>query len=188
MYDESWKDIHKILKTKRLSLCIICWSYSRMLTPNTCHTIYNSLLIQVLNLLWILQTSTSLCWRHWFQEQIHLTSWWLLENWKAKWVNNGPVHKGMNHFPKAVSEHDSDPFLIWKPDFTLCERKALSNQAFWKRILICVERGVLDRDLRRKPDSEDMWTAKLFRNVICACVFWKCALKPCMGQSARTVQ
>ena len=26
-------------------------------------------------------------------------------------VGSGPVHKGMNHVPKAVSEHDSDPFL-----------------------------------------------------------------------------
>ena len=40
------------------------------------------------------------------------------------------------------------PFLIWKPDFTLCERKALSNQAFETR-----KKGVLDRDPRRKPDS-----------------------------------
>ena len=24
----------------------------------------------------------------------------------------GPVHKGTNHVPKAVSERDSDPFLI----------------------------------------------------------------------------
>ena len=63
-------------------------------------------------------------------------------------VNIGPVHKGMNHVPKDVSERDSDPFLIWKPDFTLCECKALSNQAFetWKR-------GILDHDSRRKPDS-----------------------------------
>ena len=30
--------------------------------------------------------------------------------------------------------------------------------------------------------------AKLFLNVIRACAFWKCALKPCMGQSARTAQ
>ena len=47
-----------------------------------------------------------------------------------------PVHKGANYVPKAISDHDSDPFLIWKPDFTLCECKALSNQAFetWKRV------------------------------------------------------
>ena len=44
--------------------------------------------------------------------------------------NKVPVHKGANHVPKAVLDRDSDPFLIWKPDFTLCERKALSNQAF----------------------------------------------------------
>ena len=45
-------------------------------------------------------------------------------------INNSPVHKGTNHVPEDVSGCDSDPFLIWKPDFTLCERKALSNQAF----------------------------------------------------------
>ena len=33
----------------------------------------------------------------------------------------GPVHKWANHAPKVVSDCDSDPFLIWKPDFTLCE-------------------------------------------------------------------
>ena len=44
--------------------------------------------------------------------------------------NNGPVYTGINHVPRAISERDSDPFLIWKPDFTLCEHKALSNQAF----------------------------------------------------------
>ena len=48
-------------------------------------------------------------------------------------IHNGPVHKGENHIPKAVSNRDSDPFLIWKPDFTLCEHKALSNQAFEMR-------------------------------------------------------
>ena len=86
-------------------------------------------------------------------------------------------------FPKTVSERDSFPFLIWKPDFTLCERKALSNQAFETR-----KRGVLGRDPRRKPNSEDMWTQSSFGIVIRACAFWKCALKPCMGQSARTAQ
>ena len=45
----------------------------------------------------------------------------------------GPVHKGENNVPKAISERDLDPFLIWKPDFTLCVRKDLSNQAFETR-------------------------------------------------------
>ena len=31
------------------------------------------------------------------------------------------------------SDRDSDPFLILMPDFTLCEHKALSNQAFEMR-------------------------------------------------------
>ena len=43
---------------------------------------------------------------------------------------SGLVHKGTNHVPKAVSERDSDPQF---PDFTLCEHKALSNQAFETR-------------------------------------------------------
>ena len=87
-------------------------------------------------------------------------------------TNFGPVHKGTNHVPKAVSERDSDPFLIWKPDFIIGEHKALSNQAFdtkrrafWIvirlerlilpfvnakffqiRLLKCEKKGVLDRD------------------------------------------
>ena len=68
-------------------------------------------------------------------------------------VRYGPVHKGTNRVPKAVS----DPFLIWKPDFTLCERKAIANRAFEMR-----KRGALDRDPPREPDSEDMWTQSSF--------------------------
>ena len=48
---------------------------------------------------------------------------------------------------------DSDSFLIWKPDFTHCERKALSKQTFETH-----KKGAfLDRDPPRKPDSEDLW-------------------------------
>ena len=54
--------------------------------------------------------------------------------------------------PKAFSERDSDTFQIWKPDFTICGCKALSNQAFERR-----KNCVLDRDPPRKPDSEDLW-------------------------------
>ena len=68
-------------------------------------------------------------------------------------LKNGPVHKGVNRIPKAVSERDSDPFLIQKPHFTLCERNALDFQI---RLLKCEKRGVLDRDPPRKPDSEDL--------------------------------
>ena len=78
------------------------------------------------------------------------------------------------------------PFLIWKPDFSPCERKAVSNQAF-ETHFETRKKNVLDRDPPRKPDSRHV-NAKLFRNMICACAFWKCALKPCMGQSARTAQ
>ena len=80
---------------------------------------------------------------------VHMAQWW---TWRI-----GRVHKGTSHVPKAVSDRDSDPFLIWKPDFTLCECKALSNQAFetWKK-------GVLDRGPPRKPDSEDLKTQSSF--------------------------
>ena len=33
--------------------------------------------------------------------------------------NWGSVHTGANHVLEAVSDRDSDPFLIWKCDFTL---------------------------------------------------------------------
>ena len=79
---------------------------------------------------------------------------------RAKY-NFGPVHNGTNHVPKAVSERDSDPFLIWKPDFTLCERKAISNQAFETRIFETRKKGHFG-DPPRKPDSEDMWTQSSF--------------------------
>ena len=47
----------------------------------------------------------------------------------------------MNRIPKTVSDRDSDPFLIRKPAFILCECKALLNQAYEMR-----KKGVLDRD------------------------------------------
>ena len=51
---------------------------------------------------------------------------------------------------------------------------ALSNQAFW--IVIRLECLILP-----------FVNAKLFQNVIHACAFWKCALKPCMGKSAQYI-
>ena len=53
--------------------------------------------------------------------------------------------------------------------------KTQQKRAFW--IVLRVESLILGHV-----------NAKLFRNVIRACAFWKCALKPCMGQSARTAQ
>ena len=41
--------------------------------------------------------------------------------------------RNKSQFRKPFSVCDSDPFLIRKPDFTLCECKALSNQAFETR-------------------------------------------------------
>ena len=93
---------------------------------------------------------------------------------------NGPIHKRANHVPKAmILDHDSDPFLIWRPDFTHCESKALSI-----RLLKC-KKGHLGSRSALKAWFWGLVNAKLFRNVIHACAFWKCALKPCMGQSVQ---
>ena len=72
----------------------------------------------------------------------------------------GSVHKGTNHIPKAVSERDSDPFLIWKPGFTLL---FVNTKLFQIRLLNAKNRAFLDRVLLRKPDSEDVWTQSSFR-------------------------
>ena len=71
------------------------------------------------------------------------------------------------------------------PDLKAWFLPFVNAKLFQIRLLKCKEKGVLDRDRPRKPDSEDLLNAKLFRNVIRACAFWKCALKPCMGQSAQ---
>ena len=83
--------------------------------------------------------------------------------------DSGPVHKVLS---ESHSESNFGSWFWCFPDFILCERKALSNQAFK-----CEERGILDHDLPRKPDSEDLWMqlAWLFRNMICA-------MKPCTNQ------
>ena len=56
------------------------------------------------------------------------------------------------------------PFLIWKPDFSPCERKAVSNQAFATR-----KKGVLDRDPPRKPDSRTCERKALSERDLCVC-------------------
>ena len=66
---------------------------------------------------------------------------------------SGPVHKGMNHVMKAVSERDSDPFLILP---------FVNAKLFQIRLLKRKKGGVLDHDLRRKPDSEDLWMQSSF--------------------------
>ena len=45
------------------------------------------------------------------------------------------------------------PFLIWKPDFSPCELKAVSNQAFNWNTFQMRNNSILDRDSHRKPDS-----------------------------------
>ena len=81
-------------------------------------------------------------------------SLWICMCWIDE-IIKGLFTKVANHVPKAVLDCDSDPFPIWKPDFTLCKHKALSNQD--------TKKGVLDRDPPRKPDSGDLWTQSFFR-------------------------
>ena len=45
----------------------------------------------------------------------------------------GPVHMRTNHASERRFRTWFGPFLIWKPDFSPCERKAVSNQAFETR-------------------------------------------------------
>ena len=80
-------------------------------------------------------------------------SLWICMCWIDE-IIKGLFTKVANHVPKAVLDCDSDPFPIWKPDFTLCKHKALSNQD--------TKKGVLDRDPPRKPDSGDLWTQSFF--------------------------
>ena len=78
------------------------------------------------------------------------------------------------------------PFLIWKPDFSPCERKAVSNQAFETRFEMR-KKGVLDRDPPRKPDSRTCERKALSERDSCVCIFKMCAeaIHKRMGQSAR---
>ena len=81
------------------------------------------------------------------------------------------------------------PFLIWKPDFSPGECKAVSNQAFETRFAKREKKGVLDRDPPRKPDSRPCERKALSERDSCVCIL-KCALKPYISawvnQRART--
>ena len=61
----------------------------------------------------------------------------------------GPVHKGTNYVPKAVSERIRT--LSWLESLIL---PFVNAKLFQIRLLKCEKRGVLDRDSRRKPVSE----------------------------------
>ena len=61
------------------------------------------------------------------------------------------------------------PFLIWKPNFTLCECKALSNLAFETRFET-PKKAVLDRDSSRKPDSRTCERKALSERDSCVCI------------------
>ena len=67
-------------------------------------------------------------------------------------------------------------------DFSPCERKAVSNQAFETR-----KKGILDRDPRRKPDSRTCERKDLSERDSCVCILKMCAeaMHKRMGQSAR---
>ena len=78
------------------------------------------------------------------------------------------------------------PFLIWKPDFSPCERKAVSNQAFETRFETGEKKGVLDRDPPRKPDFRTCERKALSECDSCVCILKMHAeaLHKRMGQSA----
>ena len=59
------------------------------------------------------------------------------------------------------------PFPDMKTRFTLCVRKALSNQAFETRF---EKKGDLDRDPRRKPDSRICERKALSQRDSCVCI------------------
>ena len=71
-------------------------------------------------------------------------------------------------------------FLIWKPDFSPCERKAISNQAFETRFWHA-KKGFFWIVIRLESLILGHVNTKLFRNMIRACAFKKCRLKPCIS-------
>ena len=66
------------------------------------------------------------------------------------------------------------PFLIWKPDFSPCECNAVSNQAFETHFETRKKRAFWIV-IRLESLILGHVNAKLFRNVIRACAFLKCA-------------
>ena len=102
----------------------------------------------------------------------------------------GCVHMGWNHVPKDISECDSA--LSWFERLILAHVNAkLFQIRLLKRILKCEKRAFWI-GIRLESLILGHVNAKLFRNVIRACAFWKCALKPCISawvnQRARTAQ
>ena len=100
--------------------------------------------------------------------------------WIGDGCNNGPVHKGTNHVPKAVSERDSDP--SWFESLIL---PFVNAKLFQIRLLKRKTKGVLDRDPPRKPDFTLCERKALSERDSCVRILELCALKPCMGQSAQ---
>ena len=67
----------------------------------------------------------------------------------------------------------------------------VNAKLFQIRLLKREKKGVLDCDLRRKPDSRTCERKALLERDSCVCILEMHAeamLKPCMGQSARTAQ
>ena len=58
-------------------------------------------------------------------------------HWASLWLMPKPLYRLCSHGLDSRSERRFrtwfDPFLIWKPDFSPCEHKAVSNQAFEMR-------------------------------------------------------
>ena len=77
-------------------------------------------------------------------------------------------------------------FLIWKPDFSPCKQKAVSNQAFGTRFETR-KKGVLDRDPPTKPDSSPCKRKAVSERDSCVCILIMRAeaMHKRMGQSAR---
>ena len=71
------------------------------------------------------------------------------------------------------------------PDFSSCERKAVSNQAFEMRFET-QKKGVLDRYLPRNPDSRTCERKALSESDSCVCIYKMRAeaMHKRMGQSA----
>ena len=86
--------------------------------------------------------------------------------WSKQWLcSHGLESCSERHFRTWFG-----PFLIWKPDFSPCERKAVSNQAFETRFETR-KNCVLDRDPPRKPDSRTCERKALSERDSCVCIF-----------------
>ena len=116
--------------------------------------------------------------------------WFLVHPWTQF---NPQIFNLFLWLPQWACSHENEsrfrtwfgPFLIWKPDFSPCERKAVSNQAFETRFETR-KKDVLDRDPPRKPDSRTCERKALSERDSCVCILKMRAeaMHKRMGQSA----